>query len=117
MTEFTLYQADCCGQAKNTLYPHPVVVKNADDLAGVVAKDHTCGEFKGYMRSKSNFLGSDVEALDIDNEHSENPDEWITPKRFAEEFDGVDFIIVFSRNHMKEKDSKTSANSSFLIRP
>ena len=52
MTEFTLYQADCCGQAKNTLYPHPVVVKNADDLAGVVAKDHTCGEFKGYKRSK-----------------------------------------------------------------
>ena len=50
MTEFTLYQADCCGQAKNTLYPHPVVVKNADDLAGVVAKDHTCGEFKGYKR-------------------------------------------------------------------
>ena len=51
MTEFTLYQADCCGQAKNTLYQHPVVVKNADDLAGVVAKDHTCGEFKGFKRS------------------------------------------------------------------
>lgn len=108
MTEFTLYQADCCGQAKNTLYPHPVIVKNADDLAGVVAKDHTCGEFKGYKRSKVNFLGSDVEALDIDNEHSENPDEWITPERFTEEFSDVNFIIVFSRSHMKEKDGKTA---------
>lgn len=108
MMEFTLYHADCCGQAKNTLYSHAVTVRTADDLAGVVAKDHTCGEFKGCRRSKANFLGSDVEALDIDNDHSEAPDEWITPEIFAEEFADVDFAIVFSRHHNKEKDGKSA---------
>lgn len=106
MREFTLFYADCCGQAKNTLYPHSAVVKDAGGLAGVVAKDHTCGEFKGCKRSKVNFLGSDVEALDIDNDHSEDPDDWITPERFAEEFEDVDFVIVSSRHHNKEKDGK-----------
>ncbi|MCR5105425.1 MAG: DUF5906 domain-containing protein [Eubacterium sp.] len=106
--EFTLYHANCCGQAKNTSYPQAVTVKNADDLAGVVAYDHTCGEFKGFKRSKANFLSSDVEALDIDNDHSDEPEMWITPERFTEEFSDVDFIIVFSRNHNKVKDGKSA---------
>lgn len=108
MMEFTLYHANCCGQEKNTSYPQVVTVMNADDLAGVVAYDHTCGEFKGFKRSKANFISSDVEALDIDNDHSDEPEMWITPEKFAEEFSDVDFIIVFSRNHNKVKDGKSA---------
>ena len=105
---FTLYQANCTGQEKNTLYPNIVTIGCAADLADVVAKDHTCGKFKGFKRSKDNFLESDVEALDIDNDHSEDPDDWITVEKFEEEFGDVRHVIVFSRHNNKEKDGKAA---------
>ena len=69
----TFYTANCRGNAKNNLYPNKRVVDNEDDSLEVMAFDHVCGEFKDFRRSGENFLSSDVEVMDCDNDHSDAP--------------------------------------------
>ena len=104
----TFYTANCRGNAKNNLYPNKRVVDNEDDSLEVMAFDHVCGEFKDFRRSGENFLSSDVEVMDCDNDHSDAPEDWIYP----EDLEGllgadVAFFAVPSRNHMKPKDGKS----------
>ena len=105
----TFYTANCRGNAKNNLYPNKRVVDNEDDSLEVMAFDHVCGEFKDFRRSGGNFLSSDVEVMDCDNDHSDAPGDWIYPKNL-EDLLGVDvaFFAVPSRNHMKPKDGKSA---------
>ena len=70
----TFYTANCRGNAKNNLYPNKRVVDNEDDSLEVMAFDHVCGEFKDFRRSGENFLSSDVEVMDCDNDHSDAPE-------------------------------------------
>lgn len=105
----TFYTANCRGNAKNSLYPNKRVVDNEDDSLEVVAFDHVCGEFQDFRRSGGNFLSSDVEVMDCDNDHSDAPKDWIYP----EDLEGllgadVAFFAVPSRNHMKPKDGKSA---------
>lgn len=46
--------------------------------------------------------------MDCDNDHSDNPDEWITPEKLDELLPDVAYILVYSRNHMKPKNGKTA---------
>ena len=105
----TFYTANCRGNAKNNLYPNKRVVDNEDDSLEVMAFDHVCGEFKDFRRSGGNFLSSDVEVMDCDNDHSDAPGDWIYPKDL-EDLLGADvaFFAVPSRNHMKPKDGKSA---------
>jgi hypothetical protein len=45
--------------------------------------------------------------MDCDNDHSEDPEEWITPEKMEELFGDFSYAIAFSRNHMKVKDGKS----------
>ena len=105
---FTIYHADCIGIAGNCSYPHEVTVTDKDSLLKAVEHDYVCAEYKGSYRSNDNFIGSNCLPVDCDNDHSEDPDDWIYPSDVAAAFPGVAFAVHFSRNHMKKKNGKAA---------
>ena len=92
--------------AKNCWYINHGTAKNEEQFKRFVAFDHVFYDFKDDYRSSKNFIGTSVAALDCDNDHSENEDEWITFKKLTEYFPNVLFIFYTSRHHMKIKGSK-----------
>lgn len=105
--QVTIFQADCLHQSANCNYPHKVVVTSEADMAKVQSRDHVCAEYKNGCRSKDTFILSDNAPMDCDNDHSDDPDEWITPEKLDTILPDVAYILVFSRNHMKSKAGKT----------
>ncbi|EOS71027.1 phage/plasmid primase, P4 family domain-containing protein [Lachnospiraceae bacterium MD308] len=107
--KMTFYTANCRGNAKNSIYPNKRVVDNEDDCMEVMAFDHVCVEFKSYRRSGDNFLSCDVDVMDCDNDHSDNPADWIHPEDLEEKIGkDVAFAVVPSRNNMKPKDGRSA---------
>lgn len=70
--KFTLYTANCTGNAKNTVYPHQKVITSEADLKKAVICDHVCANFS---RGDVNFQLSAVVPMDCDNDYSDEPDE------------------------------------------
>jgi len=103
----TIHYADCCGNAKNCTYPHTATASTEDTIRKIVAHDHVLAEFKDAYRSKDNFVRAVVASMDCDNDHSENPNEWVAPKDIPHMFPNIPCVIVTSRNHMKPKGGKT----------
>ena len=112
--KFTLYTADCTGNAKNTLYPHQKVITSEADLRKAVTADHVCALYANNARSDANFQLSDVVPMDCDNDHSDNPDEWITPEKLEGMLSDVAYAITYSRHHMLDKGS-VSARPRFHV--
>ena len=106
--KLVLHLADTIGDAKNCFYPHPVSVSSAQELQEAVRMDHVCAEYQGHRRSKANFLQSNVIVMDCDNDHTDNPDEWITPEKLNELMPDISYAIAFSRHHMLEKNGKAA---------
>lgn len=124
LSTITLQYSSVRGNKKNTSYPFKAEIKTVDDLKKIAQFDHICGEYadgkntrgnviKGY-RSKKTFRKADCLPVDCDNT---NPDplaedipesEWKTPADVRVAFPDVPFYVVYSRNHMKEKDGKTA---------
>ena len=104
--ELKLYTADCRQAAANCLYPHETVIKNAEEMKAAIAYDHTGSRFKDNRRSLDNFIEASVFLMDIDNDHSETPSDWLSPERVEELFAVFDHVIVPSRSNMKEKGTK-----------
>ena len=105
----TFYRSNGRGNAKNCIYPKKCVVDNEDDCLKIMAFDHVCGKFADFRRSGENFLSSDVEVMDCDNDHSDDPADWIYPSDL-ERLLGKDvaFFAVPSRNNGKSKDGKAA---------
>jgi len=112
--KFTLYTSDYTEKPQNTVYPNEAVIVSADDMKKAVGFDHVCAKYKNSRRSNDNFISSDVVSLECDNDHSDKPDDWITPKMLEDELSGVNFVIVSSRHSMKPKGKK-SARPRFHI--
>ena len=110
------------GKKENTSYPFKAEINTVDDLKKVAQFDHVCGEYKdgknnrgrivkGY-RSKKTFVKANCLPVDCDNANSDPlapdipPEEWKTPADVRAAFPGVPFYVVYSRNHMKEKNGK-----------
>ena len=70
------------------------------------AFDHVCAAYKQNYRSVDNFLKADCLPMDCDNDHSDDPDDWLTPFDVAMDFPGVGMIFVYSRSHMKQKGKR-----------
>ena len=105
----TFYTANCRGNAKNRIYPNRRVVDNEDDILEVMAFDHVCAEFKNCRRSGDNFLSCDVDVMDCDNDHSDNPADWVHPEDLEEKIGkDVAYAVVPSRNNMKPKDGRSA---------
>lgn len=106
--QITMFTADCTGQAANCSYPNRRVVSTPEKMREAVRFDHVCAEYKGNYRSIGNFTRSDVVVMDIDNDHTDDPAEWITPEKLDELLPDISYVIAFSRNHMKVKDGKAA---------
>ena len=103
---FNIYYADCIGREGNCLYPHKADVTDAASLAQAVSRDYVCAEYKNSYRSNANFITSNCLAVEFDNDHSDNPDDWITPEDLQNTFPEVTIGIHYSRHHLKEKNGK-----------
>ena len=104
--KFTLYRADRLGMPENCVYPHKVAVTDKNTLLQAVSYDYVCAEYRGNYRNNDNFLGADCLPVDCDNDHSDDPGEWVYPSDVAAAFPGVAFSVHYSRNHMKPKRGK-----------
>lgn len=80
--KLVIYTANCVGNAKNCSYPNRVEISSEEELLEAVKQDHVCGEYKNNYRNVSNFVKSNVVVMDCDNDHSDDPAEWITLKRW-----------------------------------
>lgn len=106
--QMTFFRADVVGKPANCSYPHKVVVVDEKGMEAVVTYDHVCATYTNNYRSKDNFVESDVIPMDIDNDHSDNPADWITEDKMNELFGSIDYVLVPSRHHMLSKDGKTA---------
>ena len=103
--QMTIYDAATVGSQSNCVYPNPVMVTDADTMRQA-AFDHVCAAYKQNYRSVDNFLKADCLPMDCDNDHSDDPDDWLTPFDVAMDFPGVGMIFVYSKSHMKPKGKR-----------
>lgn len=104
--QMTIYDAVTVGSRSNCVYPNPVTVTDADTMRQAAAFDHVCAAYKQNYRSVDNFLKADCLPMDCDNDHSDDPNDWLTPFDVAMDFPGVGMIFVYSRSHMKPKGKR-----------
>lgn len=108
--QLILYTADCTGDAENCRYPHRVEAASPAELAEAVSRDHVAAKYKGYYRSNDNFEEAEVLEMDCDNDHSDDPADWLTPEMLAEDTDlgDVEFATTPSRHNMLPKGEKSA---------
>ena len=112
--KFTLQLSTKRGNTANKLYPQTATISSLDELKTAVQYDHVGGLFKDNTRSNDNFISCDVVIMDVDNDETENSDEWITPEHIAAIFKDVEFCVIYSKSHNK---IKTSGGKEFSARP
>lgn len=103
-----IYTSNLIGVESNCVYPNEVNAVDVRSFEKAVSFDHVMAKYKNSYRSNDNFIESECIPMDIDNDHSENPDDWISANDLKRIFDGVKFAIVYSRNHRKEKNGKAA---------
>ena len=113
----TLYTSPCTGDAKNNLYAQKIVVTDEESLRQAVCHDYVAAEYGDGRRAKERFLRSDCLAMDCDNDHSEQPADWVTPDDVAYSFPGVAFAVHYSRNHEKEKHGRRARPRFHVLFP
>ena len=114
---FTVYSADVTGNPGNCSYPHKQVILDENSLKSAICHDYVCAEYKNNYRNGDNFIGSDCLPVDCDNDHSENPDDWITPNDVMQAFPGVTFAVHFSRFNNKVKNGKPARPKFHVLFP
>lgn len=115
--ELILYTADCIGKAVNCLYPHEKKITSQKELVEAIAHDQVFARYKDSYRSIENFISSSVIPLDCDNDHTEKPEEWLTADKLTEIFEDMQFVLIPSRNHMKEKNGKAARPKYHVLFP
>lgn len=114
---FTLYRADAIGNPGNCSYPHQIVVMDAESLRTAVSHDYVCAQYQNHYRSGDNFLCADCLPVDCDNDHSENPEDWITPEDVLAAFPGVTIAIHYSRYNQREKNGHPARPKFHVLFP
>ncbi|MDD6485272.1 MAG: hypothetical protein PUF72_12035 [Clostridiales bacterium] len=115
--KFVIYTANCTGNAANCEYPHKIDIDNPKALQEAVKKDHVCACYKDNRRSKENFIASNVIVMDIDNDHTNNEQEYITTEKMDELFPDINYCLVPSRNHMLQKGNLPAAPRFHVMFP
>lgn len=117
--QVTIFTANCIGQAANCSYPNKVTVVTPEQLREAVKADHVCAEYKGSYRGIGNFIRSDVIVMDIDNDHSEEPAEWITAEKLEGIFPDMEYMLASSRHHLlpKRRDYKYIVSAANTAKP
>lgn len=108
MKNFTLSVAKGIRQnPKNKIYSTQAAITTLEELAQAVQFDNTAGIFQHNHRKDENFISADCLFMDCDNDHSDKQEDWLTPEKLAEYLPDVEMYFVYSRHHMKAKDSKS----------
>lgn len=115
--QFTIYTANCIGNAANCDYPNKVEVSSQEALQEAVKKDHVCAFYKGNKRSNDNFITSNVIVMDVDNDHTDDPSEFITEAKMDELFPDINYCLVPSRHHMLAKGAHSAAPRFHVMFP
>lgn len=108
MIDFTLYTANCCGDSSNCIYPNKTHITDSASFVAAIKQDHVCAAYKNNYRSNDNFLETDVLPMDCDNDHSDDPKDWIYPLDVVMAFPDVSLLVSYSRNNMKVKNGKAA---------
>lgn len=103
----TVYCAEQCGNPKNCLYPNSGTSNNPGELKRLFRNDHTLIRFKNNYRCIDNFAEAVVAVLDNDNDHSDDPQDWVTIEDIPKLFPDVPCVVSTSRNHMKQKGTRS----------
>ncbi len=106
--KLVLCLANSSGDKKNCLYPNRVEVSSAEEMAKAVSFDHVCAEYDKNYRSISKFRKSNVVVMDCDNDHSDNPADWMTPEALDDLMPDIAYAVAPSRHNMLEKDGKSA---------
>ena len=108
--QLILYTADCTGNSSNCIYPHRFAADGPEGLARAVACDHVAALYRDNYRGSDNFIQSELVEMDCDNDHSDNPADWVTPQMLAEDPDlkDVEFATTPSRHNMLPKNGKSA---------
>ena len=104
---FTMFHADCVGNAVNCLYSHKVEIADADTFRQAVRFDHVYAAYRDNYRSVGNFISANALPVDCDNDHSDDPADWITPEDVAAAFPNVAFVVHYSRHHLLMKSFRS----------
>lgn len=105
--KLTLYTANSVGSLSNSIYPNKHVITDETSMKAAAEFDHVTAEYKNNHRSNSDFISADNVPMDCDNDHSDDPNDWVTPLGVAMAFPGVEFVVVYSRNNMLPKSGKS----------
>ena len=103
----TVHHSNRCGNAKNCLYLYSGTSSDPEELKVLFSHDHTFIDFKDNYRSKEKFLKATVATLDNDNDHSDDPAEWIPIDDIPRLFPGIPCVVSTSRHHMKQKGDRS----------
>lgn len=112
-----LYTSNKIEEESNCVYPTEIDVVDVRTFETLASYDHVMAKYKNDYRSNENFIESECIAMDIDNDHSENPRDWVDIKKIRETFRDVKVGIVCSRNHMKSKGGKAARPRLHLYFP
>lgn len=110
---FNLPDASICfsnstQEQANCKYPNILKESSLEALKEALTKDYVCAEYKDNYRNNKNFIKSNILPIDIDNDHSDNKEDWITPDDIKFLFKDCSFVIHYSRNNMKEKHNQSA---------
>jgi len=96
------------GALHNTSFSNEPTEITETNAEAFFRNDHTTNCFKDGHCKGENFVYATAIPLDIDNSHSDNPDDWIHPDDIASKLKelGINHVIVPSRNHLLSKDGK-----------
>lgn len=115
--KFTLFTSSQVGNQTTTHYPNQIEVIDETILKQATHYDHVAASYQNHTRSTSNFVASNVIVMDIDNDHTEHPDDWVTEETIEELFDDYQYALVTSRSHMKPKGNKAERSKFHIYFP
>ena len=115
--EAVIYASEVLDCPANCSYQREVLVKDVESAKIAFSHDYVCAKYKNGRRSIKNYVSSALLPFDIDNDFTDDESKWITPEDVALFFDGVPFIVHYSRNHMKEKSGKSPRPKFHVIFP
>lgn len=105
MNQITIYTANRRGDRFNTFYPEKRVISSVEDLTEAARYDQVFATYADCHRAIANFICSDCLPVDCDNDHSDLESDWKTAADVEAAFPGVPFYVIYSRHHMKWKET------------
>ena len=104
-SQFSLYSGTTSNQSQkhNQQYSNHIYITKLSELIAVAENySHTPHSFRNSKRAKSNWEKTNCLILDIDNSHSENPEDWLDTNTVSQLI-GVSHYIIPSKSHLKWK--------------